>query len=261
MAPKAPQGTRTLHFITSSFENMPGRSETIPRAAVVPQYRKYTPHRRNNNIIIFYKKMTTIKNHPHTHTLSLFFPSFRISWEYNKVGALPVEDYEKTRPPRRSHFEMVLPRKLRQDMLKREWDVPQRQIADAVRNNVKIKNQRKATVNNLGKATKMEEALESAQRKLKRIITFKKPVSRQVADLEAKMNEANRRRGQMRLELAMAGEYDDSVPMVEEASPATSEEPEPESNIPEPVLPKVESAPAAIQASGEIPEKTPESTQ
>lgn len=164
----------------------------------------------------------------------------RISWEYNKVGALPLEEYEKTRPPRRSHFEMVLPRKLRQDMLKREWDVPQRHIADAVRNNVKIKNQRKATVNNLGKATKVEEAMESAQRKFKRLLTFQKPVSRQVAALEEKLNEANRRRGQLRLELAMATEYDDScVPMAERASPATSEESEPpeapESIIPDPM--------------------------
>lgn len=94
-------------------------------------------------------------------------------------------------------------------MLKREWDVSQRQIADSVRNNVKVKSQRIATVNNLGKATKLEEAMESASRKLKRLITFQKPVSQQVKDLEAKVNEANRRKSQLKLELNMAGEYSD----------------------------------------------------
>jgi hypothetical protein len=60
-------------------------------------------------------------------------------------------------------------------MLKREWGVSQKQIADLVRPNVKIKNQRKATVNDLGKATKMEEFMESAGRKVKRFIPFQKP--------------------------------------------------------------------------------------
>jgi phage shock protein A len=94
-------------------------------------------------------------------------------------------------------------------MLKREWGVTQRQIADSVRTNVRVKTQRIATVNNLGKATKMEEAMESASRKLRRLVTFKKSVSAQVKDLEAKVNEANRRKSQLKLELNMAGEYSD----------------------------------------------------
>ena len=118
-----------------------------------------------------------------------------------------MEDYENTRPRRRTHFEMVLPRKVRQDMLKREWDVTQREIAESVRRNVKAKNQRKATVNNLDKATKMEEMMESAGRKVKRILTFQKPISKQVKDLEAKANEANRIRQQRMLEIHMSGEY------------------------------------------------------
>lgn len=94
-------------------------------------------------------------------------------------------------------------------MLRREWDVSQRQIAESVRRNVKVKNQRKATVNNLGKATKMEEIMESTNRKIRRFISFQKPVSLQVRDLEAKVNEANRLRSQRVLELQMAGEYSD----------------------------------------------------
>lgn len=125
------------------------------------------------------------------------------------VGELGVEDYENTRPPRRSHFEMVLPRKVRHDMLRREWDVQQREIAEAVRRNVKVKNQRKSTVNNLDKATKMEEAMESASRKLKRIITFKKPVSHQVEELNEKADQAQKLRRSLLMKQRLSLEYAD----------------------------------------------------
>lgn len=123
------------------------------------------------------------------------------------MGDIGLEDYEKSRPPRRSHFEMVLPRKVRHDMLRREWDVQQREIAEAVRRNVKTKNQRKSTVNNLDKATKMEETLESASRKFKRILTFQKPVSSQVKELEAKADHALRVRRSLIVQQRMSLEY------------------------------------------------------
>ena len=132
---------------------------------------------------------------------------YSISWEYNNVGSISIDEYENSRPPRRTQLDMVLPRKVRQDMLRREWDVTQRQIAEAVRRNIKTKNLRKATVNNLGKASRMEEIMESAQRKIKRAIFFQKPTSQQVREMEAKLNEAERRRAQLRLEFQMAGEY------------------------------------------------------
>lgn len=110
---------------------------------------------------------------------------FSISWEYNPEEiVLSVDSYEKTRPPRRTHFEMVLPRDIRQSMLKKEWEVPQSQIAAAVRNNIKIKNQRRTTVNNLGKATKMEEMMENAGKKVMRGLLFRKSTSKQLAELD-----------------------------------------------------------------------------
>ena len=105
-------------------------------------------------------------------------------------------------------MEMVLPRKLRSEMLKKDWAITQRQIAEAVRRNVKIKNQRRTTVNNLGKASKMEQMFESFARKVKRTLLFQKSVSKQVKELEAKHNEAQRIRKQRMLNLQMADEYD-----------------------------------------------------
>jgi hypothetical protein len=137
-----------------------------------------------------------------------------ISWEYNIMDEISLEEYEDTRPARRSQMEMVLPRKFRFDMLSKEWDVSRRQIADTVRRNVKTKNQRRTTVNNLGKAPKMEQVMESLGRKVKRTLLFQKPVSRQVQKLEAKHNEAVRLRKQYALELEMADEYDSPRPSV-----------------------------------------------
>lgn len=149
-------------------------------------------------------------------------PPVSISWDYNVLGEMEVEEYEETRPARRSQMEMVLPRKLRFDMLRHEWNVSQKHIAEAVRRNVRTKSQRRTTVNNLGKASKVEQLVESFSRKLKRTLTLQKPVSVQVRDLEAKHNEATRLRKQYILELAMRDEYEDN-PSVDTKTAETEE--------------------------------------
>jgi len=135
-------------------------------------------------------------------------PPVSISWDYKALKAMTIDDYEETRPARRTQMEMVLPRKLRSEMLKRDWQITQRQIAEAVRRNVKIKNQRRTTVNNLGKASKMEVVMESLNRKVKRTLMLQKSVSKQVKELEVKHNEAQRLRKQRILEVQMADEYE-----------------------------------------------------
>lgn len=120
-----------------------------------------------------------------------------ISWEHTEEIVLSLDQYESTRPPRRTHFEMVLPRDLRQHMLRKEWDVTQSQIASAVRTNIKIKNQRRSTVNNLGKATRMEEMMEKAGRKVMRGFLLKKSTSKQVADLDRQMDLAEQARASL----------------------------------------------------------------
>lgn len=134
------------------------------------------------------------------------------------MGSIAIEEYEETRPARRCQMEMALPRRVRHDMLRMEWDVTQREIAGAVRRNVKVKTQRRTTVNNLGKATQVEEVLESLGRKVKRTLTFQRPISTQVKKLEARHNEAQRLRQQYVLELDMANEYDSPSSVEEEDS-------------------------------------------
>jgi hypothetical protein len=124
-------------------------------------------------------------------------PPVSISWEYNIIGDFDVDGYERSRPMRRIQQEMVLPRYLREDLLRHEWDVSRKEIAESVRTVLKVKNQRKTTINNQGKAEILEEALESACRKLKRLLTGKKSIHKQVIDLEKEIDLANRRRSEL----------------------------------------------------------------
>ena len=136
---------------------------------------------------------------------------------------ISLDDYESTRPPRRLRKEMVLPRDFREDILRHEWHASRRDIIESVRQNVKIKNQRKTTINNLGKATKFEEAMESATRKLKRFVTREKPVHKQVRDLEAQIDLTNRRRSKLlylEQNMSQGGEETDPTEKVYDGDPA-----------------------------------------
>jgi hypothetical protein len=110
---------------------------------------------------------------------------------------MSVDGYETLRPPRKSQFEMVMPREERQEILMGEWKVSQGQIAFAIRTNIKAKNQRRRTVNNLGKMTKMEEMQESAVRKMKRVVTFQRRPSSQVLQMTKQHLAAEEQRDQL----------------------------------------------------------------
>jgi hypothetical protein len=110
---------------------------------------------------------------------------------------MSVDGYETLRPPRKSQFEMVMPREERQEVLMGEWKVSQGQIATAIRHNIKAKNQRRRTVNNLGKMTKMEEMQESAFRKFKRVVSFQRRPSLQVSQMTTQHLAAEMQREQL----------------------------------------------------------------
>lgn len=137
----------------------------------------------------------------------------RIGWEYLPAKVLPLDVYEDTRPPRRSNIEMILPRDLRQRMLRKEWEVTQSQIASAVRTNIKVKNQRRTTVQNLGKSTKMEEAMESASKGFAGLLG--RSTDKKMKKLEKQMEKAEKARKQQIMEQSMGGEEqpEDTVPI------------------------------------------------
>lgn len=108
---------------------------------------------------------------------------------------------------------MVIPRRLREDMLRYEWNASRKDITESIRRNVRVKNQRRTTINNLGKATKFEEVMESVSRKLKRFVRGQKAVHKQVRAMEEKIDATNRRRSKLiYLERNMSQDVEESAP-------------------------------------------------
>ncbi|KAL3911429.1 MAG: hypothetical protein SGILL_007285, partial [Bacillariaceae sp.] len=88
-------------------------------------------------------------------------PAIGIGWRYKRSGHFDVDEFEQGRGHPRSSDELVLPRPVREKMLK-DAGFDQKEIADMVRTILKAKNQRKQTVHNLN-AQGMEEAVENAR--------------------------------------------------------------------------------------------------
>ncbi len=95
-----------------------------------------------------------------------------IGWRYKRAGRFDVDQFEQGRGlPRRSD-ELVLSRAARENILS-DCGYSQKDIADMVRIILKVKNQRKTTVNNLP-AQGMEETVEKARKKVGRLLSFGK---------------------------------------------------------------------------------------
>jgi hypothetical protein len=91
-------------------------------------------------------------------------------------------------------MQMVLPRKVRQQMLILEWGVPKKEVVEAIRRNGRIKNQRRQTVNNL-KIARVEEVIEDAVRAVDRLVFCKASTNKQVQVLLAQAENAKREAG------------------------------------------------------------------
>lgn len=105
--------------------------------------------------------------------LSTFFNSISIGWAHGNTRFVNIDTYEHSRSHRRTQRKLVLNRQSREALLA-YWDVPVNEIVEAIRGNVRVKNQRRQTVTNLGKVEKLEEAFESAARKLKKTLLLRR---------------------------------------------------------------------------------------
>ena len=82
---------------------------------------------------------------------------------------------------------MILSREEREALLL-NWGASFHDIIESVRSNLKIKNQRRQTVTNLGKIERIEEAFESATRKLKSALLLRRSTGNQVKRLQEQAN-------------------------------------------------------------------------
>jgi hypothetical protein len=94
-------------------------------------------------------------------------PSIGVGWKYQQQPAQEVDFYESQRGERLASADLVLNREQRETLLI-ELGYSSSNIATAVRNNNKVRHQRKQTVMNLGSA-KYEEVLEGVKNRGKRL--------------------------------------------------------------------------------------------
>ena len=99
-------------------------------------------------------------------------PPVSIGWDIQAEYDYDFHEYEEQRGERRQTFQMVIPRKGREVLLKAAGHSKQ-EFASSIRQNIRIKNQRKATVKGLT-SSKTDEKMEEVTRKIKGIFKKKK---------------------------------------------------------------------------------------
>lgn len=110
-----------------------------------------------------------------------------LGWAHSRDRTMRLDDYESVRPSRRSQLDLILTRQDREELLL-EWGSTFQQIIDAIRSNIRVKNQRRRTVNNIGTYDRWEEAMENAGRKIKRTLLLKKSTKQRVEEMTAQSN-------------------------------------------------------------------------
>ena len=98
-----------------------------------------------------------------------------------------VDSFESTRTYQKSASYLILSREEREALLL-NWGASFHDIIESVRGNLKIKNQRRQTVTNLGKIERIEEAFESATRKLKSALMLRRSTGNKVKRLQEQAN-------------------------------------------------------------------------
>jgi hypothetical protein len=95
-------------------------------------------------------------------------PAVGIGWRFKNGGQVTVDEWELQRGETRKSASYVLPRNVREAMLKEAGYTP-KDIADGVRLVMKAKNQRRTTFSNLH-ASGLEETVENAARRVKGLL-------------------------------------------------------------------------------------------
>uniref|UniRef100_A0A7S4EEK0 Uncharacterized protein n=1 Tax=Pseudo-nitzschia australis TaxID=44445 RepID=A0A7S4EEK0_9STRA len=114
-------------------------------------------------------------------------PPVGIGWKYGKTRVIDIETFEVARSYKKLSSHLILTREEREALLL-NWGASFHDIVEAVRSNLKIKNQRRQTVTNLGKVERIEEAFESATRKLKSALMLRRSTGNKVKRLQEQAN-------------------------------------------------------------------------
>lgn len=114
-------------------------------------------------------------------------PPVGIGWKYGPTRVMDIDSFESGRMYTKSTSHLILTREEREALLL-NWGASFHDIVEAVRGNLKIKNQRRQTVTNLGKVERIEEAFENATRKLKSALMLRRSTGNKVKRLQEQAN-------------------------------------------------------------------------
>jgi hypothetical protein len=110
----------------------------------------------------------TIGDHPNCYSGA----PVQLDWDYDELSACDIEEYENERGPRRSHTQMFMNKRYRNQVLQ-EAGHTEDELIKAEKDVQKIQRQRELTKMMLP-FSKVEEVCASAKRKTKRLSTPKK---------------------------------------------------------------------------------------
>jgi hypothetical protein len=99
-------------------------------------------------------------------------PPIGLCWEYNPQEIeMKVDEYENARPPRRVKEEMIMPCRVREEMLMNEWGYTMRAILQASLEARQSRELRQKTLHTNKVSKMLSEALETSKRKFYRLKT------------------------------------------------------------------------------------------
>lgn len=110
----------------------------------------------------------TLGDHPSAVT----GPPVQLSWDHKPENVILLEDYERARQPRRNRKQLRLSYKERERVLFNERGFTPEEVNSAWMEALTIRKQRKETLSLTQTQKQMEEAWESAQRKIGRLFTI-----------------------------------------------------------------------------------------
>jgi hypothetical protein len=110
-------------------------------------------------------------------------PSVGIGWHHIQEELLSVDEWESWRETERQPDRLVLCREEREDMLL-DLGYTEKDIAAAVRQNVKSKNKRRQTIQNL-RASGLEEAAESAKKRVMGLLKLGKKKKKEIFPVQS----------------------------------------------------------------------------
>lgn len=160
--------SRASNDARSRASNHTHRSRTTPAVANEPKAGDTVPIKVSFHVVQvrYYERILDI------NPSVTAGPPVGIGWRFKKGGQVTVDEWELQRGETRKSTSLVLPRHVREAMLK-ESGYTNKDIADVVRLVMKAKNQRRTTVSNLN-ASGVEEAVERAARRVKGLLNFRR---------------------------------------------------------------------------------------